>query len=29
MIKGGGDRMVYWIWSVGNMAFETGVVLED
>ena len=29
MIKGGGDRVVDWIWRICNMAFESGVVLED
>ena len=29
MIKGGGDRVVDWIWRLCNMAFESGVVLED
>ena len=26
MIKGGGDRVVDWIWRLSNMAFESGVV---
>ena len=29
MIKGGGDRVVEWIWRLCNMAFESGVVPED
>ena len=29
IIKGGGDRMVDWIWRLCNMAFESGVVSED
>ena len=29
MIKGGGDRVVEWIWRLYNMAFESGVVPED
>ena len=29
MIKGGGDRVVDWIWSLCSMAFESGVVPED
>ena len=24
MIKGGGDRMVGWIWRLCNMVFESG-----
>ena len=28
-IKGGGDRVVDWIWRLCNMAFERGVVPED
>ena len=28
MIKGGGDRVVDWIWRLCNMAFES-VVPED
>ena len=28
-IKGGGDRVVDWIWRLCNMAFESGVVSED
>ena len=28
MIKGGGDRMVDWIWRVCNMTFESSVVVE-
>ena len=28
MIKGGGDRVVDWIWRLCNMAFESGVVPE-
>ena len=28
-IKGGGDRVVDWIWRLCNMAFENGVVPED
>ena len=29
MVKGGGDRVVDWIWSLCNMAFESGAVPED
>ena len=29
MIKGGGDRVVDWIWRLSNMAFESSVVPED
>ena len=29
MIKGGGDRVVDWIWRLCNMAFESGVVPKD
>ena len=29
MIKGGGDRMVDWIWRLCNMTFEIGVVPRD
>ena len=29
MIKGGGDRVVDWIWRLCNMAFESGVMPED
>ena len=29
MIKGGGDRVVNWIWRLCNMAFESGGVPED
>ena len=29
MIKGGGDRVMDWIWRLYNMAFESGVVAED
>ena len=29
MIKGGGDRVMVWIWRLCNMAFESGVVSED
>ena len=29
MIKGGGNRVLDWIWWVCNMAFESGVVPED
>ena len=29
MIKGGGGRVVDWIWRLYNMAFESGVVPED
>ena len=29
MIKGGGGRVVDWIWRLFNMAFESGVVAED
>ena len=29
MIKGGGDRVVDWIWRLCNMVFESGVVPDD
>ena len=29
MIKGGGERVVEWIWRLCNMAFESGVMPED
>ena len=29
MIKGGGDRVVDWIWKLCNMAFESGFILDD
>ena len=29
MIKGGGDKVVDWIWRLCNMASESGVVPED
>ena len=29
MIKGGGDRVVDWIWKLCNMALESGFVLEN
>ena len=29
MIKGGGNRVVDWIWRLCNMAFESGVVAQD
>ena len=29
MIKGGGDRVVDWIWRLCNMAFQSGIVPED
>ena len=29
IIKGGGDRMVDWIWRLCNMAFASDVVPED
>ena len=29
MIKGGGDRVVDWIWRLCNVAFESGVETED
>ena len=29
MTKGGGDRVVDWIWKLCNMAFESGVVPYD
>ena len=29
MMKGGGDRVVDWIWRLCNMTFESGVVPED
>ena len=28
MIKGGGDRVVDWIWRLCNMTFENGIVHE-
>ena len=28
-IKGGGYRLVVWIWKLYNMTFKTGVVLEN
>ena len=28
MVKGGGNRMVDWIWKLCNMAFESGIVPE-
>ena len=27
--EGGGDRVVDWIWRLCNMAFESGIVLEN
>ena len=29
MIKSGDDRVVYWIWRLCNIAFESGVVPGD
>ena len=29
IIKGGGDRVVDWIWRLLNTAYESGVVPED
>ena len=29
MVKGGGDRVEYWIWRLCNIAFENGIVPED
>ena len=29
MLKGGGDRVVDWIWRLCNIAFESGVGPED
>ena len=29
IIKGGGNRVVDWIWKLCNMAFESGVVPEE
>ena len=29
MIKGGGDKVVDWIWRLWNMTFKSGVVFED
>ena len=29
MIKGGGDRVVDWIWKLCNMSFESRVVPGD
>ena len=29
MIKGGGDRVLDWIWRLCNMAFESCVAHED
>ena len=29
MIKGGGHRVVDWIWKLCNMVFESGFVPED
>ena len=29
MIKGGGDKVVDWIWRLCNMAFESSAVPED
>ena len=29
MIKGGGKRVVDWIWRLCNMAFESGAVPEE
>ena len=29
MIKGGGNRVVDWIWRLCNMVFESGVVSEE
>ena len=29
MIKGRGDRVLFWIWRLFNKAFESGIVPED
>ena len=29
IIKGGGDRVVDWIWKLCNITFESGVVPDD
>ena len=29
MIKGGGDRVLDWIWRLCNISFESGVVPVD
>ena len=29
VIKGGGDRVVDWIWKLCDMDFESGIVPED
>ena len=29
MIKGGGDRVIDWIWRLCNMAFDSSIVSED
>ena len=29
MVKGGGNRVVNWIWRLCNMVFENGVVPEN
>ena len=29
MVKGGGDRVVDWVWRLCNMTFESGGVPED
>ena len=29
IIKGGGDRVVDWIWRLCNRTFERGIVHED
>ena len=29
MMKGGGDRVLDWIWRLCNMAIESGVLPED
>ena len=29
MIKGGGDRVLDWIWRLCNMTFQSGVLRKD
>ena len=29
MTKGGGDKVVDWVWKLCNMEFENGVVPDD
>ena len=29
MIKGGGEKVVDWIWRLCNMVFESGVLPKD